>query len=264
MTEATKKRIRPYLPVIFILWAQKIIGLKKYLGVFKYVSDYQRFRSLAKDGGRFAKPRLKNIYPILGEDTADTGFDRHYTYHPAWAARVIAKNKPEHHVDISSILAFSTLVSAFVPTTFYDYRPANVHLPNLDCKRADLLGLPFQDNEIQSLSCMHVIEHVGLGRYGDPLDPDADKKAMSELQRVLAPGGSLLFVTPVGAPKIFFNAHRVYAYDQIVSQFQGLELVEFALIPREADGDLLINPDKKITDSQTYGCGCFWFKKPAA
>jgi len=47
---------------------------------------------------------------------------------------------------------------------------------------------------------MNVVEHVGLGRYGEPLDPEGDIKAMRELRRVLAPGGSLLFVVPVGRP----------------------------------------------------------------
>ncbi len=46
-------------------------------------------------------------------------------------------------------------------------------------------------------SCMHTIEHIGLGRYGDPLDAVGDQTALSELQRVVAPGGSLLIVVPV-------------------------------------------------------------------
>ncbi|MGA2030503.1 MAG: DUF268 domain-containing protein, partial [Verrucomicrobiota bacterium] len=77
------------------------------------------------------------------------------------------------------------MVSAFVPVKFYDYRPADLHLDNLACEHADLQALPFADCGIQSISCMHVVEHVGLGRYGDPLDPNGDLKAMNELERVL-------------------------------------------------------------------------------
>ena len=65
-------------------------------------------------------------------------------------------------------------------------------------------------------------------------DPDADLQAIAELKRVLAVGGSLLFVAPVGKPKIMFNAHRVYSYDEITKYFEGLELREFALIPDNA------------------------------
>ncbi|NDC42314.1 MAG: DUF268 domain-containing protein, partial [Chitinophagia bacterium] len=56
--------------------------------------------------------------------------------------------------------------------------------------------LPFESDSIPSLSCMHTIEHVGLGRYGDQLDPQGDLKAIAELKRVVQPGGDLLFVTP--------------------------------------------------------------------
>ena len=109
---------------------------------------------------------------------------------------------------------------------------------------------------------MHTIEHVGLGRYGDPIDPDGDLKAIAELRRVLAPGGSLLFVTPVGQPRVVFNAHRIYTYDQILSYFADLELVEFALVPDQALlGGLMVGAPQSLADAQQYGCGCFWFMK---
>lgn len=127
---------------------------------------------------------------------------------------------------------------------------------------ADLLALPFEDNSIQSLSCMHVVEHVGLGRYGDSLDPDGDLKAIAELKRVLSVGGSLLFVVPIGKPKIMFNAHRIHSYEQIVTYFSELQLQEFALVPdNPKDGGLIRNATEEMSNEQTYACGCFWFKK---
>ena len=56
------------------------------------------------------------------------------------------------------------MVSAFIPVEFYDYRPAELSLSGLEFKHADLTHLPFADNSVESLSCMHVIEHIGLGR----------------------------------------------------------------------------------------------------
>jgi hypothetical protein len=109
---------------------------------------------------------------------------------------------------------------------------------------------------------MHVVEHIGLGRYGDPLDSNGDLKAISELKRVLAVGGTLLFVVPVGQPKIMFNAHRIYSYEQIVSYFSELELTEFSLIPDASRKNVLIQcATKEMADAQTYGCGCFWFTR---
>jgi SAM-dependent methyltransferase len=249
------------MPRIITAQLLTVWGWKKYFKIFKFIKDYISFSTLSKKLKTPFKPSIKNLYPVLGEDTDNTGFDRHYIYHPAWAARILAKNKSDFHVDISSTLSFSTLISAFMSVHFYDYRPADIKLSGLISKRADLLKLPFKNNEIKSLSCMHVVEHIGLGRYGDKINPNADKIAIDELKRVLAPEGNLLFVVPVGKPVIFFNAHRVYSYNQIISYFIGFKLVEFALIPRKSEGDLIINPDQSLIDSQDYACGCFWFKK---
>ncbi len=227
-----------------------------------FYSSYQKFRQLSLHTQNRFILHWKDRCPCLFDNTAATGFDRHYIYHTAWAARALAMTKPEFHIDISSSLYFCAIVSAFIPIKYYDYRPANLQLNNLTSKSADLLKLPFGSGSVESLSCMHVIEHMGLGRYGDPLDPDGDLKAIAELKRVLSVGGSLLFVVPVGKSKIMFNAHRIYSYEQIINYFEGLHLKEFALIPeRPEDGGLLYNVSKKEADSQAYGCGCFWFIK---
>jgi hypothetical protein len=164
------------------------------------------------------------------------------------------------HIDISSTLHFCSLLSAFMPVEFYDFRPAPLHLTNLVCGSTDLTALHFSSGSVQSLSCMHTVEHVGLGRYGDPLDPDGDLKAMNELQRVLAPGGSLFFVVPVGKPRIVFNAHRIYSYEIIMDAFKGMNLRDFSLVD---DAQQFFSPaDPAKVMEQEYGCGCFWFQKP--
>lgn len=199
--------------------------------------------------------------PCLGQKTPQTSFDRHYVYHTGWAARILSETRPERHVDISSSVYFVGLVSAFLSIEHYDYRPPDLRLNNIKMGFADLHSLPFRDGSLASLSCMHVVEHVGLGRYGDPLDPEGDAKAMRELARVLAPAGQLLFVVPVGRPHICFNAHRVYSYDMILTAFSDLQLVEFKLVPdRESDGGL-IEATPEMVAAQEYGCGCFLFQK---
>jgi SAM-dependent methyltransferase len=207
--------------------------IKKILFYYKFFIDYKRYSKIAKSDSRF-KIKWKNRNPQLLDRSNDTPFDSHYTYHPAWAARIIAKNKPEKHIDFSSILNFSTMLSAFIPVEFYDYRPANIKLNNLIIKKADLLSLPFPDNSISSLSCMHTLEHIGLGRYGDTIDPQADLKAVEEIKRVATPNGNLLIVVPIGQPKICFNAHKIYSYKQIKSYFNNFKLKEFSLIPDNA------------------------------
>lgn len=195
----------------------------------------------------------------LGEKTCKLGFGFHYTYHPAWAARVLARTKPARHIDIGSTINFVVIISAFIKTDYYEYRPAEFKLDNLSSHKADLLCLPFEDSSVESLSCMHAIEHIGLGRYGAPIDPNGDLKAIAELKRVLADGGSLLVVVPVGRPRIKYNAERIYSYEMIMDYFRDLKLREYLLITDE--GDLVYSALPKMTDSQFEGCGCFWFMK---
>jgi SAM-dependent methyltransferase len=227
-----------------------------------YLVDLFRFRAAARLKGTLM-PAWRKLRPITDEATATTGFDTHYIYHTGWAARVLARTRPERHVDIGSSLYFVSIASAYQPMIHYDYRPPVLALPGADVGAADLLNLSFADNSIPSLSCMHVVEHVGLGRYGDTLDPEGDKRACAELARVLAPGGRLLFVTPVGQPAIHFNAHRIYSFEGITGMFAGLELEEFALITDKRDGaTLVLNADPARVARQRYGCGCFVFRKP--
>jgi len=205
--------------------------------------------------------RWRDLWLCLGDATPYTGFDRHYVFHTAWASRILARSRPSVHTDISSSLSFVTNVSAFVPIRFFDFRSAKLGLTGLTTGVADLYSLPFADRSVESLSCMHVVEHVGLGRYGDPIDYDGDLRAADELQRILAPTGQLLFVVPVGAvARIQFNAHRIYTPRQVIEMFDELSLREFALIPElEHDGGLVISPDETLMAKQRYACGCFLF-----
>lgn len=227
----------------------------------KFSSDFDRFKQLAGQAEARFELKWSDRLRCLADATSETPFDAHYIYFPAWAARILAQTKPKKHVDISSTLHFCSLVSAFMPFEFYDYRPVNLKLSNLKSKRADITSLPFRDNSIVSLSSMHVVEHIGLGRYGDPLDYDGDLKAISELKRVLKKGGDLLFVVPIGKPRIKYNAHRIYSHDQIVSYFEDFTLRDFSLITDDRDKGIINNASKKESDSQRYGCGCFWFIK---
>lgn len=234
--------------------------MRHWLAWCRFQREFAQFRALSEAWpARFAL-RWEDRYPCLYDKTGVTGFDRHYIYHTAWAARIVAQLRPAYHVDISSSLYFSALVSAFVPVVFFDCRPTRLFLSHLSSGGGDLTALPFADGSITSLSCMHVVEHVGLGRYGDALDPDGDLKAIAELRRVLAPGGSLLFVVPVGQPVIMFNAHRIYAYEQIMDYFNGLLLRQFALVPDDPHYGLIEDATPQLADVQRYGCGCFWWQ----
>lgn len=211
------------------------------------------------DNGRFIC-NWEDRYLCISEDTKTTEYDAHYVYHTAWAARILKKTKPEKHVDIASDLRFVTIVSAFVPVEFIDYRPVNINLSNFESKKGNITDLPFENNSFSSISCMHVIEHIGLERYGDSFDPKGDLKGISELKRVLKDGGQLLFVVPVGGiARIEYNAHRIYTYEMVCKIFNDMYIENFALV--KDNGEFIENANQKQSDSQKYGCGCWQLRK---
>ena len=236
---------------------------KKYACFRMRILFYRQFYLFKMNKSARFKIRYRDRWPCYNDATSYSGFDKHYIYHTGWASRVLSVNRPKKHIDISSSLYFCVNASAFVPMEYYDYRPAKIMLDGLVCKYCDLMCLPFEDNQIESISCMHVIEHIGLGRYGEPLDYNGDIKAAQELMRVTASGGALLIVVPIGSEtRIQFNAHRIYKYDDFVKMFPGMVVKEFSLIPDDDNEEGLIrNADVTLADKQNYGCGCFLFRK---
>lgn len=199
-------------------------------------------------------------WPCLDDRTDHTDFDAHYLYHPAWAMRILAQDKPRLHFDIASSLQFVAMLSAIMPVQAYDYRPAKITLSDLMCLRADLLALPFQTGSISSLSCMHVVEHVGLGRYGDPIDPKGDLKSFAELSRVVGPRGRLLFVVPIAEfPRIQYNAHRIYSVSMILEAFREFELEDLSVVLDS--GEFIERASERDVVAQRYACGCFAFRR---
>lgn len=253
---------RPKLkPVVwFYRWATQFADpLKAVNGVRalpRFLSDWRNYARLPQ-----AEPlRLRDSYPQLHDRTAATPFDPHYFYVSGWAMRRVVASRPARHVDVGSHNLFANLLSAVVPVTFLDYRPLNAKLAGLECVGGTILDLPFADNSVESLSCLHVAEHIGLGRYGDPLDPQGTEKAARELARVLAKGGNLFFAVPVGRSRTCFNAHRIYAAQAVREFFAPLELVEFSGV--HDDGRFVEHVELAEFENSEYACGNFRFRKP--
>ncbi|KAF1751400.1 hypothetical protein GCK72_017954 [Caenorhabditis remanei] len=67
------------------------------------------------------------------------------------------------------------------------------------------------------------IEHSGLGRYGDPMDPIGDLREMLKIKCILKPGGLLFLGFPLGTDAIQYNAHRIYGSVRLAMMFYGFE-----------------------------------------
>jgi SAM-dependent methyltransferase len=199
------------------------------------------------------------LYPQLHDRLPTSPYDEHYFFQDIWAARRVAELAPARHVDVGSRVDWVGFLTSLTEVVFVDIRPLEAEVERLTSVTASLLDLPFADGSVESLSCLHVAEHVGLGRYGDRLDPAGTGKAAAELQRVLAPGGQLLFSLPVGRPRVCFNAHRIHDPDEIRAMFPELELVEFSGV--DDDGSFRRNLDPRELAAATYACGLFRFTR---
>jgi hypothetical protein len=213
----------------------------------------------------FIKKSKKKIEfkPMFFDFKYKEPFDPHYLYHTSWAARKIMQIQPKLHYDFGSDLRFITIFSSVIKIQYFNLSVSNIKLDNLSFQIADLTNLhEIKNNSLDSVSCMHVIEHVGLGRYGDKVDLDGDLKAFNELKRIVSVDGNLLIVVPLGKPKVVYNAHRIYSYQEIIDLMTNFKLVEFSLIQDDAyENGMTLNANYNIVQKNDYACGCFWFKK---
>ena len=252
-----KSYFRPKASVIQH-WIEAFLDPRRVLGIAylpRYFGNWRQYRRLASSD----VARLSDSFPCLTDVLPHTPFDPHYFYQACWAARKVVSQKPKLHVDIGSSVVVLGILSAQVPTLFIDYRPLRVHVSNLQSIGGDIGRLPFADASLYSVSCLHVIEHIGLGRYGDTLDPHGSEKAAQELVRVLAPGGQLLISTPIGRERVQFNAHRVFAPQTVLHLFASLDLVDFAAVDDNRSFHTSIVPEQ-LTGCD-YACGMFEFLK---
>lgn len=236
--------------------------VKPFILTPKFLHHYINFKNKSPEHPRF-ELQIKDIIPILGDWNSRESFDEHYVYHIAWAIRKVRELNPKIIADFSSSHYFVAVVSSFTKVDSFNYRKSRLVLDNVNQYVNDLTSLKMQNASLDFITCMHVIEHVGLGRYGDCLDYDGDKRVANELDRVLSIGGTLLLVLPVGEKaRICFNAHRIYTYELVLSMFRSFNLIEFAYISDKPDHAYLKRyQDSSIVGHDFYGCGCFHLVK---
>jgi hypothetical protein len=229
-------------------------------GLGKYLKDLRKFTKIKK---------IDTIFPFLSEYNCDSGnIKGHYFHQDLLVARKIYQANPKEHLDVGSrIDGFIAHLAVFRKVNVLDIRPQKSSIKNVSFLKGDLSDKTTltKIGGQESISCLHTLEHIGLGRYGDKIDPQGHLKAMKNLKQLLKRKGKLYLSVPIGnKERIEFNAHRIFNIETLLSIFSDFKLVSFSYI----DDNYELHENVSLSDEEiknsfglNMGCGIFEFVK---
>jgi hypothetical protein len=224
----------------------------------KYLLESIRFRRL---GGQ-----IDVRYPVLIDYTDAAGVMKgHYFHQDLYVAQKVFNSKPKRHVDVGSrIDGFVAHVASFREIEVLDIRPIKANSRNIKFSQWDLMVPEPNQSLSDSLSCLHTLEHFGLGRYGDPLDPEGHLKGFQNLIAKVATGGTFYLSFPISSrERVEFNAHRVFNPKSPLTWpgSEELLLMNFAFVDDVGDLHVDTTVDEAVDAELSFGCGIYTFAK---
>lgn len=213
-------------------------------------------------------------WPCLLDRDAEAAALGEYFWQDLHVARRIIEANPRRHIDVGSrIDGFIAHLACVRPVEVFDIRPLSAIVPNVRFRQWDLMArapaqaAPEALETADGVSCLHTLEHVGLGRYGDPLDPAGWEVALARLASLVAPGGRLWLAVPVGRRRVAFNAHRVFDARDVrdVALRQGLHCDCIELLSATGAFEPIEDEAALVALARhEYALGLFTFERPGA
>jgi hypothetical protein len=225
-----------------------------------YARDLVRFRTMSKRHG-FPVPKFHEALPAMADATEQAGaIGSEYFHADLWTARRIFAAAPRDHLDVGSrVDGLVGHLLCFRNVDVVDLRDLDSAVAGLSFVQADATSLAgIADGAFESVSSIHAIEHFGLGRYGDALDPNGHIHGLTSLGRVTARGGDLYIGAPIGRPRVEFNAHRVLDPLLVPALLPEFELVAFAYVQ---DGEVRDDRQPGEAVPLEYACGLYHLRR---
>lgn len=245
------------------------INFTRYCAEFDLFSESFLMEDIAKYQAMNERPNFqiqeRYMWPIISSKYEYAGILGNYFLQDLWAAKLVIRSGIKSHFDIGSRLDYfiAHLLAANIEVTMIDVREFPGEVENLHTIVDDATDLQqLQDDSIESMSALCSLEHFGLGRYGDPVDPEACFKCFANIQEKLKVGGRLYISLPIGKERVEFNAHRVFYASTVIECFSALRLLEFSCA---CEGKIEYNVDIHKYDEDKhngeYRYGLFSFIK---
>lgn len=229
------------------------------------ISDYKELKKQLKNNKDF---QIKSFLPIANEKSEWSAALMHfYFYQDLYVAQKVFEDNPKKHLDIGSrIDGFIAHIASFRKIEMFDIRPLKETIKNVQFTHGDLLDLETKyHNYADSISSLSVLEHFGLGRYGDKIDVDGTTKGIKAIHSMLKEGGLFYFSVPVGPQQIVFNAHRIFSMKYLLDLLKPLfEVLEFSYVDDKGEffeNAALIKDDIENNFWCQFGNGIFVLKK---
>lgn len=205
------------------------------------------------------------LWPVISDKYADAGAIENYFWQELWAAKLIGKSGVKEHFDIGSRIDgfIAHLLAMGIDVTMLDVCNFSKKIEGLHTIIDNATTLrQVADGSIGSFSALCSLEHFGLGRYGDPVDPESCFKCFENIQKKLKKGGDLYISVPVGMERVEFNAHRIFYPATIIDCFSDMELIEFSCATEERiEYDVDIHHYDHDAHNGNYRFGLFHFYK---
>jgi len=168
-----------------------------------------------------------------------------YAFEEVWKFNKTSDKTPRIF-DVGSTKAFLSILSVFCEVEALNLNDPLDYHTSVKYTKGDISEYNPRLNPkagsydfITSFASFHLL---GLGRYGDKINPAAQSKFVELCDTLLAPGGKVIFSFSFGKDQLLFNNGWVFSLETIKNFFSNFKIID-VLVDRNSYGTLNFDQD---------------------